>query len=56
MLAIEVELLTGRYAATEHNDRSRVRFPWPCRKFGRHMPAPDAAAWLCFARISSSRR
>lgn len=34
MLAIEVELLTGRYAATEHNDRSRAEWPpHPARFF-----------------------
>jgi CRISPR-associated protein Csb2 len=34
MLAIEVELLTGRYVATEHNDRSRVEWPpHPARFF-----------------------
>ena len=27
MLAIEVELLTGRYAATAHNDRTRAEWP-----------------------------
>lgn len=34
MLAIEVELLTGRYAATQHNDRSRAEWPpHPARFF-----------------------
>ncbi|MGH8240830.1 MAG: type I-G CRISPR-associated protein Csb2, partial [Steroidobacteraceae bacterium] len=34
MLAIEIELLTGRYAATEHNDRSRAEWPpHPARFF-----------------------
>lgn len=34
MLAIEVELLTGRYVATEHNDRSRAEWPpHPARFF-----------------------
>jgi CRISPR-associated protein Csb2 len=34
MLTIEVELLTGRYAATEHNDRSRAEWPpHPARLF-----------------------
>lgn len=34
MLAIEVELLTGRYAATAHNDRSRAEWPpHPARFF-----------------------
>ncbi len=34
MLIIEVELLTGRYAATEHNDRSRAEWPpHPARFF-----------------------
>lgn len=34
MLAIEVELLTGRYAATEHNDRGRAEWPpHPARLF-----------------------
>lgn len=34
MLAIELELLTGRYAATEHNDRSRAEWPpHPARFF-----------------------
>lgn len=34
MLTIEVELLTGRYAATEHNDRSRAEWPpHPARFF-----------------------
>jgi CRISPR-associated protein Csb2 len=34
MLAIEVELLTGRYAATTHNDRGRAEWPpHPARFF-----------------------
>ncbi|MBL8234562.1 MAG: type I-U CRISPR-associated protein Cas5/Cas6 [Bryobacterales bacterium] len=34
MLTIEVELLSGRYAATEHNDRSRAEWPpHPARFF-----------------------
>jgi CRISPR-associated protein Csb2 len=34
MFAIEVELLTGRYAATAHNDRSRAEWPpHPARFF-----------------------
>jgi CRISPR-associated protein Csb2 len=34
MLTVEVELLTGRYAATEHNDRSRAEWPpHPARFF-----------------------
>jgi CRISPR-associated protein Csb2 len=34
MLAIEVELLTGRYAATSHNDRGRAEWPpHPARLF-----------------------
>jgi CRISPR-associated protein Csb2 len=34
MLAIEVELITGRYAATQHNDRSRAEWPpHPARFF-----------------------
>lgn len=34
MLAIEVELLAGRYVATEHNDRSRAEWPpHPARFF-----------------------
>lgn len=34
MLAIEIELLTGRYAATAHNDRGRVEWPpHPARFF-----------------------
>ncbi len=34
MLAIEVELLTGRYAATAHNDRRRAEWPpHPARFF-----------------------
>jgi len=34
MLAIEVELLTGRYAATEYNDRGRAEWPpHPARFF-----------------------
>lgn len=34
MLAIEVELLTGRYAATQYNDRSRAEWPpHPARFF-----------------------
>jgi CRISPR-associated protein Csb2 len=34
MLAIEVELLTGRYAATAHNDRGRAEWPpHPARFF-----------------------
>ena len=34
MLAIEIELLTGRYAATAHNDRRRAEWPpHPARFF-----------------------
>jgi len=34
MLAIEIELLTGRYAATAHNDRGRAEWPpHPARLF-----------------------
>lgn len=34
MLAIEIELLTGRYAATQYNDRSRAEWPpHPARFF-----------------------
>ena len=34
MLAIEVQLLTGHYAATQHNDRSRAEWPpHPARLF-----------------------
>jgi CRISPR-associated protein Csb2 len=34
MLAIEIELLTGRYAATSHNDRGRAEWPpHPARFF-----------------------
>ena len=34
MLAIEVHLLTGRYAATQYNDRSRAEWPpHPARFF-----------------------
>lgn len=40
MLAIEVELLTGRYAATAHNDRSRAEWPpHPARLFSAFVAA-----------------
>jgi len=58
MLAIEVELLTGRYAATAHNDRGRAEWPpHPARFFSalvaalhdQEPPNPaerDALLWL----------
>jgi len=58
MLAIEVELLTGRYAATQHNDRSRAEWPpHPARFFSALVAAlhdrepvdereRDALRWL----------
>lgn len=58
MLAIEVELLTGRYAATAHNDRGRAEWPpHPARFFSAlvaalhdHEPVDqaerDALLWL----------
>ena len=40
MLTIEVELLAGRYAATEHNDRSRAEWPpHPARFFSAMVAA-----------------
>lgn len=40
MLAIEVELLTGRYAATAHNDRDRAEWPpHPARFFSAMVAA-----------------
>lgn len=40
MLAIEVELLTGRYAATAHNDRERAEWPpHPARFFSAMVAA-----------------
>lgn len=50
MLAIEIELLTGRYVATAHNDRSRAEWPpHPARFFSAlvavlhdHEPVDDA--------------
>lgn len=40
MLAIEVELLTGRYAATAHNDRARAEWPpHPARFFSAMVAA-----------------
>jgi len=40
MLAIEVELLTGRYAATQHNDRWRAEWPpHPARFFSAMVAA-----------------
>ena len=40
MLAIEVELLTGRYAATAHNDRGRAEWPpHPARFFSAMVAA-----------------
>jgi CRISPR-associated protein Csb2 len=40
MLAIEVELLGGRYVATEHNDRSRAEWPpHPARFFSAMVAA-----------------
>lgn len=58
MLAIEVELLTGRYAATQYNDRSRAEWPpHPARFFSALVAAlhdrepvdereRDALRWL----------
>jgi CRISPR-associated protein Csb2 len=58
MLAIEVELLTGRYAATAHNDRGRAEWPpHPARFFSALVAAlhdrnvvdaaeRDALVWL----------
>ncbi len=58
MLTIEVELLTGRYAATQHNDRSRAEWPpHPARFFSALVAAlhdrepldgreRDALLWL----------
>src|SRR3989304_2852312 len=58
MLSIEVELLGGRYAATEHNDRSRAEWPpHPARLFSALVaalhdrepvghPAGEALLWL----------
>jgi CRISPR-associated protein Csb2 len=58
MLAIEVELLTGRYAATAHNDRARAEWPpHPARFFSALVAAlhdngemdlteRDALLWL----------
>jgi CRISPR-associated protein Csb2 len=58
MLAIEVELLTGRYAATAHNDRGRAEWPpHPARFFSALVAAlhdhfdvdeaeRDALLWL----------
>lgn len=58
MLAIEVELLTGRYAATAHNDRARAEWPpHPARFFSALVAAlhdheevdaaeRDALGWL----------
>jgi CRISPR-associated protein Csb2 len=58
MLAIEVELLTGRYAATAHNDRGRAEWPpHPSRFFSALVAAlhdhdvvdpheRDALLWL----------
>lgn len=58
MLAIEVEFLTGRYAATAHNDRSRAEWPpHPARFFSALVAAlhdrdtvnqdeRDALLWL----------
>lgn len=58
MLAIEIELLTGRYAATAHNDRGRAEWPpHPARFFSAmvaalhdhdHVDADERAAleWL----------
>lgn len=58
MLAIEVELLTGRYAATQYNDRSRAEWPpHPARFFSALVAAlydrepvdkceEDALRWL----------
>jgi len=58
MLAIEVELLTGRYAATAHNDRRRAEWPpHPARFFSALVAAlndhtevqqaeRDALLWL----------
>lgn len=40
MLAIEVELLSGRYVATEHNDRTRAEWPpHPARFFSAMVAA-----------------
>lgn len=58
MLAVEIELLTGRYAATAHNDRGRAEWPpHPARFFSAlvaalhdHDPVDraerDALLWL----------
>lgn len=57
MLAIDVELLTGRYAATAHNDRGRAEWPpHPARFYSAlvaalydHEPDPserEALLWL----------
>jgi CRISPR-associated protein Csb2 len=58
MLTIEVELLTGRYAATSHHDRSRAEWPpHPARFFsalvaalhsggGQHSEEREALLWL----------
>jgi len=63
MLAIEVELLTGRYAATAHNDRGRAEWPpHPARFFSAlvaalhdHKPAnPDERAALLWLEQQSA--
>jgi CRISPR-associated protein Csb2 len=58
MLAIEIELLTGRYAATAHNDRERAEWPpHPARFFSAlvaalhdhdpvNQPEQNALLWL----------
>ncbi|MCC6264828.1 MAG: type I-U CRISPR-associated protein Cas5/Cas6 [Bryobacterales bacterium] len=57
MLAIEVHLLTGRYAATQYNDRSRAEWPpHPARFFSALVAAlhdrdpvdPDEREALCW--------
>jgi CRISPR-associated protein Csb2 len=57
MLAIEVHLLTGRYAATQYNDRSRAEWPpHPARFFSALVAAlhdrepvdPDELEALCW--------
>jgi CRISPR-associated protein Csb2 len=67
MLAIEVELLTGRYAATAHNDRERAEWPpHPARFFSAlvaalHDQEPvnpeerDALLWLEQQEVPSLR-
>lgn len=50
MLAIEVELLTGRYAATAHNDRGRAEWPpHPARFFSALVAALHDRDVVCRA-------